>query len=103
MTAALPELPPTEPLLRTAERCVWFQPPREALRDTAKFAAYVFTHGNASDWAAVRAHLPDALLPAVLDAAPPGVFDARSWSYWNLIAGRDWRTCPPLPVRTFGD
>ena len=102
MNADLPELPETEPLLRTAARCVWFQPPRKALRDTAKFAAYAFTYGNAADWAAVRAYVPDESLPAVLDAAPPGVFDARSWAYWNLIAGRDWRTCPPLPGRTFG-
>jgi hypothetical protein len=24
----------------------------------------------------------------VLEHAPPGVFDARSWAYWNLKCGR---------------
>jgi hypothetical protein len=32
-----------------------------------------------------------------LDHAPPGVFDARSWAYWNLKYGR--APVPPLPVR----
>jgi hypothetical protein len=33
----------------------------------------------------------------VLAHVPAGVFDARSWAYWNLICGR--RPAPPLPVR----
>jgi hypothetical protein len=32
-----------------------------------------------------------------LEHAPPGIFDARSWAYWNLKCGR--RPAPPLPVR----
>jgi len=33
----------------------------------------------------------------VLDKAPPGVFDVRSWAYWNLKCGR--QPTPPLPTR----
>ena len=33
----------------------------------------------------------------VLDHASPGIFDPRSWAYWNLKCGRD--PAPPLPVR----
>jgi hypothetical protein len=34
----------------------------------------------------------------VLEHPPPGVFDARSWAYWNLVlAGRP--PAPPLPTR----
>ena len=99
----LPSLKLTPSIRRVAERCIWFAPPEEAIRDTADFAAHVLTWGTLEDCDALQEQLPDEYLPAVLDAAPPGVFDARSWSYWNLIAGRDWRSCPPLPVRTFGD
>ncbi|MBM5810672.1 MAG: hypothetical protein FJ191_01710 [Gammaproteobacteria bacterium] len=35
----------------------------------------------------------------VLERAPPGVFDARSWAYWNLVCGRV--PPPPLPERHF--
>ena len=96
-----PPLTLTPALRRVAERCVWFEPPERAVADVPRFAAYIYTYGNAQDWATLREQLPDRFLPALLDAAPPGIFDKRSWAYWNLIAGRDWRTCPPLPVRTF--
>jgi hypothetical protein len=33
----------------------------------------------------------------VLERAPPGIFDPRSWAYWNLVCGR-WPP-PPLPER----
>jgi hypothetical protein len=34
----------------------------------------------------------------VLDHPPPGVFDQRSWAYWNLKFQR-W-PAPPLPQPT---
>ena len=93
-------LPLTPSLREIAERCVWFEPAERAVADPARFAAYVLTYGSTSDCEALWQYVPtDTDLRAILDAAPPGVFDARSWSYWNLIAGRDWRSCPPLPVR----
>jgi len=39
-----------------------------------------------------------AELCEVLDHAPPGIFDRRSWAYWNLKCGRE--PVPPLPTRT---
>ena len=98
----LPRLRLTPELARVARRCVWYEPPETAVRDTARFAAHVLNLGTLEDCAALREQLPDRFLPAVLDAAPPGVLDDRSWAYWNLIAGRDRRVCPPLPTRTFG-
>ena len=94
-----PSLVLTPDLREVAERCVWFESPEQAIADVPRFAAYILTYGSSEDCATLREQLPDELLPAVLGAAPPGVFDARSWAYWNLIAGRDWRTCPPLPTR----
>ena len=34
----------------------------------------------------------------VLECAPAGVFDVRSWAYWNLVCDR--QPTPPLPIRT---
>jgi hypothetical protein len=36
-------------------------------------------------------------LREALDAAPPGIIDARSWSYWNAKIGRF--PAPPAPRR----
>ncbi len=97
-------MPLTSSLRGIAERCLWFEPAEWAVADPARFAAYVLTYGTADDCEALLRYFPtDVDLRAVLDAAPPGVFDGRSWAYWNLTAGRGWRTCPPLPERTFGE
>jgi hypothetical protein len=34
-----------------------------------------------------------------IEQAPPGIFDPRSWAYWNLKIGR--YPAPPLPQRSF--
>lgn len=90
-------LPETPELLAVAERVVWFKPPAAALADPWHFLAHVMTYGTVEDLRALHGVVgPDELREA-LDNAPPGVFDARSWAYWNLKYGRD--PAPPLPVR----
>ena len=90
-------LPLTPELERVARRCVWFKEPREALADTPEFLAYVLTYGTHEDVKAVRRHVTDMELTEALDHAPPGVFDGRSWAYWNLKLGR--YPAPPFPER----
>ncbi len=65
------------------------------------FVAYLLTYSTPADVRTLRRYLSNADLGAALDAAPPGVFDARSWTYWNLMLGRD--PAPPLPVRVIPD
>ena len=90
-------LPETVELLAVAERVVWFKPPAEALADPVHFLAHVMTYGTVEDLRALEGVIgPDEFREA-LDDAPPGVFDARSWAYWNLKCGR--KPAPPLPVR----
>jgi hypothetical protein len=89
----------TDDLARVARRCVWFEPPERAIADPARFAAYVLTYGTHEDVKVLRAQVDDAALRALLDKAPPGIFDPRSWAYWNLKLGRF--PAPPTPVRTF--
>jgi hypothetical protein len=96
----LPEsLPATPELLRLAERVVWFKPPMAVLRDPPHMVAHAFTFGTPDDVRTLRRHLTDSQLRAALARAPPGVFDARSWAYWNLMLDRP---ATPLPRRTLG-
>lgn len=83
----------------TIQRCVWFEKPEQAVKDTSRVAAYILTYGMPEDTAILREQLSDQELEKVLDDAPPGIYDNRSWAYWNLVVGR--YDTPPLPVRSF--
>ncbi len=89
----------TAEMRRAVQRCVWFEPPEEAIKDIPRLAAYILTHGMPEDTQILRKQLSDNDLKQVLDEAPAGIYDARSWAYWNLVIGR--YDTPPLPVRSF--
>ena len=90
-------LPETPELLAIAERVVWFKPPRETISDPVHFLAHVMTYGTIEDLRTVNSFAgPDEFREA-LENAPPGVFDRRSWAYWNLKCGRS--PALPLPAR----
>jgi hypothetical protein len=91
------QLPRTPALLAVARRVIWFEPAEEALNDPARFLAHVMTYGTIEDLAALVGVIDLDDYRAALDAAPPGIFDARSWAYWNLRCGR--QPAPPLPSR----
>ena len=90
-------LSPTPELLTVAERVVWFKPPRETLADPVHFLAHVMTYGTLEDLHALDGIVDLNDFREVLEHAPPGIFDARSWAYWNLKCGR--MPAPPLPER----
>ncbi len=87
------------PALRKAARCVWFEKPETAIEDPVRFAAYVLTHGDFDDVSGLLEQYNMADVREALEHAPPGIFDPRSWAYWNLMAGR--AETPPMPVRRF--
>lgn len=91
------ELPETEELLQVARRVVWFEEPEVMLRHPYTFLAYLLTYTTPSDYAIVRKYVTIEQLREALENAPPGVFDPRSWNYWNLVCGRE--PVPPLPKR----
>jgi hypothetical protein len=91
--------PRTPEVLKVASRVVWFKRPEETLRDPVHFLAHVMTYGTPEDLAALDGIVGDDEFREVLDHAPPGVFDARSWTFWNLRFSRD--PAPPMPVRRF--
>lgn len=92
---------PTPELLEVASHVVWFEEPQTALKNPIHFLAYAMKLGTDDDLIALdKAGVTIAHYREVLDQAPAGIFDIRSWSYWNLRCGRDW--VPPLPERSLG-
>ncbi len=88
-----------EDLSRIAGRLVWWQTPAETLGQRDRFLCQVLALGTWTDVRTVwRVYGEDALKSA-LRAAPPGVFDERSWNFWNLVFGCS--PVPPVPQRTF--
>ncbi|MBX3498943.1 MAG: hypothetical protein KF889_05820 [Alphaproteobacteria bacterium] len=92
-------LPPFPDLLDVARNTVWFKEPAATLNNPAHFIAYALTYGTPADVKMLRKHVDDDGLREALDHAPPGVFDGRSWTYWNLMMGR--YPAPPMPQRRF--
>ena len=90
-------LPETPLLLQVARRVVWFKEPHEALKDTFHFLAHVMTFGTVEDVVAVRDAVGLEGFRETIEHAPPGVFDPRSWAYWNLICGL--KPALPMPGR----
>ena len=87
-------LPCNPDLAAVAARVVWFDPPAQALAEPVRFLAYLMTYGTPEEIAVVRHYVSEDEWREALDRAPPGIFDARSWAYWNLMADRD----PPRPM-----
>jgi hypothetical protein len=90
-------LPLTPGIEAIARRVVWFEAPPEAVSDPVRFLAYAMTYGNDADMRVIRQHLSDDDLREALGKAPAGIFDPRSWAYWNLKLGR--YPTPPMPKR----
>ena len=95
------ELPCMPELTQAARRVVWFEEPEQALANPVRFVAYAMTRGTHREMSVIRRHLSDDDLREALQQAPPGVFDARSWAYWNLKLGIF--PTPPLPERKLPD
>jgi hypothetical protein len=92
-------LPTTPALLSMAQRVVWFKDPTETLADPVHFLAHVMTYGTMEDLRALQGIVGPNDYREALEQAPPGVFDPRSWAYWNLRCGIT--PTPPLPERSF--
>jgi len=86
-------------LRAVAKHIVWFESPAKALENPSRFLAYAMTFATTREMTVVRRHFNDRDLKAALANAPAGIFDARSWAYWNVMFGR--YPVPPLPVRRF--
>ena len=90
-------LPLHADLLQIAPRIIWFEPPAQALADSARFMAYLMTYGTPEDIATVRALVGETAFRDAVETVPPGIMDERSWAYWNVMAGKEH--VPPMPLR----
>lgn len=90
---------PPEDLRAVARRMVCYEPPEEALRDPALFLAHLMTYGTVQDLVTAEKYFTPADFRRALENAPAGVFDPRSWAYWNTVFGRV--PVPPMPQRRF--
>jgi hypothetical protein len=84
-------------LKAVAKRMVWFKSPEEALENKNLFLAHVMTYGTLRDIKVVLESFEETDFEAVLNDPPPGIFDLRSWTFWNVRYRRE--PVPPLPKR----
>lgn len=83
-------------LSEIAAKYVWWQPPDVTLSRPRHFLCQLMTLGTLEDIRLVRRVMTDHALIDALEHAPPGVMDAKSWTFWHLFFGR---RPPPLPER----
>lgn len=93
----IPALPKTSELLTVAKRVVWFKKPEDTLEHPEHFLAYLMTYGFYEEVEIVQRYVTLKDFSEALKHAPPGIFDPRSWNYWNLICHR--LPIPPMPKR----
>ncbi len=74
----------------------WWGNPDEWLDDATRFAAQVMAVGDWDDTTLLARMLGESLFQQVLADPPPGVFDAKSWTYWHARYHLD---VPRLPAR----
>jgi len=89
----------TEELRTVAKRVVWFKPPDETLNEPKLFLAHLMTYGTLKDIVIAMSYYSDEDFDRVLTDPPSGIFDLRSWNYWNLRYHHE--PVPPLPSRSF--
>jgi hypothetical protein len=90
-------LPQNSDLLTVVPRVIWFEPPAKALADPIRFLVYLMAYGTSEEIALVQRHVDLDDFREALERAPPGILDARSWTYWNVKFGR--YPVPPMPRR----
>lgn len=84
-------------LLEVARGVVWFKEPEDTVSDPVFFLAHVMTYGTIEEVGIAKKYFtPDDFFYA-LKHAPPGVFDARSWAFWNTVFDRV--PVPEMPKR----
>ncbi len=94
------QLPLTHEFKKVSREVIWFEPPEIALLQPIRFIAYAMTYGSHEAMQQIRQFYSDQELLEALNQAPPGIFDGRSWAYWNLMLDR--YPAPALPERKFG-
>lgn len=72
-------------LIEIAKRINWFDNPENLLKNTDRFLCYFMQYCQAKDFAAVKNIFSPQQFRKALDTAPPGIIDARSKAYWEIV------------------
>ncbi|HEV8384919.1 MAG TPA: hypothetical protein VGQ11_08610 [Candidatus Acidoferrales bacterium] len=86
-------------LREIARHVVWFKPPEQTLSNIDFFLGYLMAHGTYEEVKTAEKYFSKDDFRRALEHAPPGVFPARAWAYWNTILGRV--PVPEMPRRRF--
>ena len=87
-----------EDFLNLAQRVNWYTSPDIILADKTRFLCELMARGTAEDIHTARNIFSRADFKSAYEAAPPGLFDERSWAYWGYILFSDPDSLP-YPVR----
>ncbi len=89
---------PLQPDLKAViRRTIWFKSPEEACELPDHLIAHILTYGTHEDVSVLKKYISFAELKTAIENAPAGIFDPRSWAYWNLKIGK--YPAPALPMR----
>ena len=83
--------------LAMAQKYVWWKPPAETLSEPRLLVAQMMTMGTLEDVQWMLSCTSSDDLRTVLRNPPVGVFNGRSWTYWQRRLNGD--PIPPLPTR----
>ena len=72
-------------LIEVAKRVNWFDKPEDLLKNTNRFLCYFMQYCQAKDFAVVKKKYSQQQFREALDTAPPGIIDARSRAYWEIV------------------
>ena len=84
-------------LQEIARRVVWFKRPEDTLKDAKLFLTHLMTYGTLREIRTTLRYFSEKDFEAALNDPYPGIFDQRSWTYWNLRYHHE--PVPPLPRR----
>ena len=84
-------------LKEVARHVVWFKPPEKTLSSPDFFLAHLMTHGTYEEVKIAKKYFTKEDFRRALENAPPGVFNARAWAYWNTMFDRV--PVPEMPKR----
>lgn len=74
-----------ERLSLLVRRVSWFDAPEKLMQNSDRFLCYFMQYCLASDIPTMRKYYSQRQFRHALDHAPPGILDARSHAYWNLV------------------
>jgi len=77
--------PDMSTLIKIAQRVNWYTEPERLVENTDLFLCHIMTRGDATDISRASQYYAKDVFRQAYEHSPPGLFDARSWSYWGLM------------------